>query len=346
MNEITYLRWREKAEIDALTEQMNRMLHRLYTSRVYVSAQVKLHYYNQLKQRYIVTKNAIVRQFATKIMEFEQQLLSLKLPPCDVLPIQIEENNSIAPPKKKYACLVGINYEGTSDSLRGCVNDVHDIESLLVNRFQYESSNIVKLTDSMATRDNILKAFTMLLKNSEQGSNLFFSFSGHGYYTKHLCRSDDTTDNETDGNDEIIICNDNSYIIDDEFRSLLQTHLKKDTSLFAIFDNCHSGTVLDLPYEYSALSVEQTGKKSMMSQVILVSGCCDDQVSMDALLDGKYSGALTHFFVKLFQDQNGSITYDEMMQLLTKNLKTNGFTQKPCLSSGIEIRPHCDFVHF
>ena len=83
-----------------------------------------------------------------------------------------------------------------------------------------------------------------LLINSKPGDLLVFGYSGHG------SNISDKNNDETDGRDELIIPLDLKQIVDDELKQLIQTYLKKDVTLFALFDSCFSGTMLDLKYQF------------------------------------------------------------------------------------------------
>lgn len=84
------------------------------------------------------------------------------------------------PAKRKFALLVGINqYPGKP--LSGCVTDVALQRELLVTRFGFEPANIVTLTDSQATRQNIETTFIHHLRDQVQPDDLVvFHFSGYG----------------------------------------------------------------------------------------------------------------------------------------------------------------------
>jgi hypothetical protein len=83
-----------------------------------------------------------------------------------------------------------------------------------------------------------------LLINSQEGDLLFLLYSGHGSYTL------DINNNELTGYDQVIIHCDLKFILDDELKQIIQTNLKKNVTLFAMFDSCFSGSVLDLKYQY------------------------------------------------------------------------------------------------
>ena len=90
---------------------------------------------------------------------------------------------------RKLALLVGINYPNNPNlnSLNGCVNDVDLQQELLINRFRFKQSDILRLTteestQKQPTRSNILTAFEEhLIKQAKPGDVVVFHFSGHGY---------------------------------------------------------------------------------------------------------------------------------------------------------------------
>jgi hypothetical protein len=90
---------------------------------------------------------------------------------------------------RKLALLVGINYPNNPNlnSLNGCVTDVDLQQQLLIHRFGFQQSDILRLTTNESaqkqpTRSNILTAFEEhLIKQAKPGDVVVFHFSGHGY---------------------------------------------------------------------------------------------------------------------------------------------------------------------
>ena len=102
------------------------------------------------------------------------------------------------------------------------------------------------------TRHNILRAMQWLVDGAEPNDSLFFHYSGHGGSTQ------DKNGDEEDGNDEVIYPIDYKeagHILDDEMHTILVNPLKSGVRLTCIFDSCHSGSALDLPYMYSTSGV-------------------------------------------------------------------------------------------
>ncbi|TQB76845.1 T-complex protein 1 subunit eta [Monascus purpureus] len=155
---------------------------------------------------------------------------------------------------KRKALLIGINYFGQKGQLRGCINDVKNVSAYLNQNFGYAREDMVILTDdqqnpmSQPTKANILRAMHWLVKDARPNDSLFFHYSGHGGQTP------DEDGDEEDGYDEVIYPVDfrqAGHITDDEMHRIMVNPLQPGVRLTAIFDSCHSGSALDLPYVYS-----------------------------------------------------------------------------------------------
>lgn len=241
-------------------------------------------------------------------------------------------SQSINIKNKKRALVVGINYIGTNYQLNGCINDAQNMQERCKN---IGIQNITLLTDNTPlkpTKAIILNEFKKLLMNSESGDLLVFFYSGHGSYTR------DTNNDENDGIDEMIVTLDLKAILDDEFRSIIQQYLKNGVTLFGLFDACHSGTVLDLKYQYyDSSNYDQFTINDKISETngnsIMISGCADNQTSMDSYFNEKWQGALTWSFLECLKESN-SITWRELIKNMRDKLKNSNYEQIPQLSSG------------
>lgn len=208
----------------------------------------------------------------------------------------------------KAALLIGINYFNSPNELSGCINDIECIKKVLLMRgYKY----FIVLTDSrdsrnddynIPTKDNILSNLSNLVNSLKPEDQLFIQFSGHG--TRVFDRNGD----ETDHQDECI-CAVDKNILDDELKSILSLAKCK---VRAIFDSCHSGTILDID--------------SSFDNIILLSGCRDAETSVDL----GTNGALTKFFIKNLK-KNSNISWINMQRKLQQDLKT--FGQAPQLSA-------------
>jgi len=153
----------------------------------------------------------------------------------------------------KRAVLIGINYVGQQGELSGCHNDVLNINDYLKDVHDFEDSNMTVLMDDGVhqdpTRENIMAAYTAIACDSQPGDVVFLHYSGHGGKLK-----DDDGDEE-DGYDETLIPLDYEQagqIRDDDLLKDVVLKFSRGVFITSIMDCCHSGTVLDLPYNFKA----------------------------------------------------------------------------------------------
>eukprot|EP01117_Protostelium_nocturnum_P005323 TRINITY_DN1938_c0_g1_i1.p1 TRINITY_DN1938_c0_g1~~TRINITY_DN1938_c0_g1_i1.p1 ORF type:complete len:462 (-),score=171.94 TRINITY_DN1938_c0_g1_i1:214-1599(-) len=276
---------------------------------------------------------------------------------------------------RRKALLVGINYKGSTAELRGCINDVRNVKAFLLEKgFVDSPQTMVVLTDDqmdrsrMPTRANMMAAMKWLVTGAASGDSLFFHFSGHGSQVR------DTNGDEDDGFDETILPVDfqsAGQIVDDEIHDTVVKAVPLGCRLTAVFDSCHSGTAMDLPYIYDAngmiegpggptmqppaqqrIDPLQMGLGMMMGglggpqalssllgggrmhkkqgrtsranaaqvisakatqgDVLMFSGCRDDQTSVDATIAGNATGAMSFAFMETIR-KFPSISYQQML---------------------------------
>ena len=313
-NRLAYLRQKYNADCARLYSNLSNIINSIQRARIA----------NRNKQQLIT--NAINQYYKdinalTTIFNQNKSAIEKYVPP------------SIVINGNKKALLIGINYTGTTDELYGCINDVESIkERITANGFK-DINVLTDLTAKKATRSNILLEFKNLLVNSKEGDLLFFSYSGHGSYT--LDRNKD----ETDGYDELIVSCELQGILDDELKSLIQTYLKPKVTLFAMFDSCFSGSVLDLKYQYlDSLDYEKYTENDTqldtLGSVFMISGCTDNQTSADAFINNKASGALTWSLLESLKEKKPNGNWRELIKTMRDKLKTSEFEQIPQFSSG------------
>lgn len=313
-NRLAYLRQKYNADCARLYSNLSNIINSIQRARIA----------NRNKQQLIT--NAINQYYKdinalTAIFNQNKSAIEKYVPP------------SIVINGNKKALLIGINYTGTTDELYGCINDVESIkERITANGFK-DINVLTDLTAKKATRSNILLEFKNLLVNSKEGDLLFFLYSGHGSYA--LDRNRD----EKDGYDELIVSCDLQGILDDELKSLIQTFLKPNVTLFAMFDSCFSGSVLDLKYQYlDSLDYEKYTENDKqldtLGNVFMISGCTDDQTSADAIINNKASGALTWSLLESLKEKELNCNWRELIKTMRDKLKTSEFEQIPQFSSG------------
>lgn len=247
----------------------------------------------------------------------------------------------------KKALLIGINYLQFSElngRLNGCINDTIHMRNYLMEKCGFQNDAIVILSEvsknKQPTKANIIQWMKWLVKDNTADSRLFLHYSGHGSYLR------DINGDETDKRDETICPLDYEtagFIVDDELRDILVEPLVKGAILTCVFDNCFSGTILDLRCNWKILKnghfdiYLDKHYKETTGQAILLSGCLDSQTSADAYEENKFQGAMTYSLLKSLEkakEKNKPLTYYRLMKYLTDFIRGKGYTQIPQLSTG------------
>merc|ERR1711982_151627 len=136
--------------------------------------------------------------------------------------------------------------------------------------------------------------------NACPGDVLFFHYSGHG------AQVPDKSGHEADGYNERICpvdFNKAGQIVDDELWGRLVYKLPNGARLTAIMDCCHSGTGLDLNFDYNLHSrrwKEDINPAHAQGDIVLFSGCEDSQTSADVMEKYQAGGAMTNAFLAAY----------------------------------------------
>ncbi|KAJ6540419.1 peptidase C14, caspase domain-containing protein [Mycena capillaripes] len=186
-----------------------------------------------------------------------------------------------------------------------------------------------------------------LVRDARPHDALFVHYSGHGGQTP------DKDGGEVDGWDEVIYPLDyqrSGHIVDDEMHDIMVKPLPSGCRLTAVFDSCHSGTVLDLPYMYDhhgrlkgrRISQRTRADTATVAEVISLSGCKDDQTTADTFEDGAAVGAASHAFVKAIEAHPYQ-SYREFLHNVRVILYPK-YSQKPQLGSSHPIDTSLKFI--
>ena len=256
----------------------------------------------------------------------------------------------------KKAVLIGINYRGTENALNGCINDITNINNFLVNNCLYSPSNIKVLTDDSdikPTCSNIKEQINWLVSNNVAGDTLIFYYSGHGSYIR------DRNRDESDGRDEVIVPIDydvSDFISDDWLFTNMVSKVPAKVVLWCFTDCCHSGTIIDLKYNYKSNCSLKRGKrvlnnlfissdwsdtfsfslersKDVLGKVYMFSGCRDNETSADAYINQTSQGAFTFCFLEFLNKNisnnrflSGTVKLRNVLKEINCRLDINGFT--------------------
>jgi hypothetical protein len=262
----------------------------------------------------------------------------------------------------KKALLIGINnYKNLPfyskelgrwmKNLKGPLNDIRVMKEALISRYDFRNEDIKTLTESDATRDNIIRTFEdWFIKGTKEGDLVFFYFSGHG------TQVDDQNGDEDDGKDEALCPYDvvprgaknvveAKLIIDDELGEMLRKLPKRDVII--VVDSCHSGSmtrnIRGVPISYfeetpasqarfihiqldeihvrgKTFSLDIPKQSDIPEGQIFISSAREDQISLEIALHEGFHGAMTSGLVEGMKGRKGS-TYRELFEYAKKVVK-------------------------
>lgn len=200
-------------------------------------------------------------------------------------------------------------YEGWDGQLAACEADAKDMLALAKKR-KFKSSKL--LLTKAATAVAVTNAILAAAKTLKAGDLFLLTYSGHGGQVN------DTNGDEKDRMDETWVCYDRQLVDDELFD--LWAKFKAGVRIFVLSDSCHSGTVTRaIPAFISGgprvrampLTVVRAvqsahaklyrdiqsahpaaEKAKVKASILLISGCMDNQLSLDGDRNGLFTGTL------------------------------------------------------
>lgn len=256
----------------------------------------------------------------------------------------------------KKAFCVGINdYPYDGSDLNGCVNDAKAWASVLIDHFDFASADAKVITDAEATKSAMVAGIKGLLTGARSGDVLVFTNSSHGTYIADASGDEPAYDEAICPYDTA-----DNLLTDDELRELF-SGLGAGVKLTIISDSCHSGTVtraaiaenlpglrtpddrrvrflnpalmgrsvLDNPWRARPKGRAKHPESKMKE--ILLAGCTDKEYSYDAMIGGKYHGAMTYHALQAMREAEYNLSYSQLHSRLGSLVDQAGYPQHPQL---------------
>ncbi|THW46680.1 metacaspase [Aureobasidium pullulans] len=223
--------------------------------------------------------------------------------------------------QRRKSLLIGINYTGSDNALKGCHEDVDNVAEFIKYRgYEDGPHDQIVLRDDLEddyypTGHNLLAAIDWLV--SEENTICFFHYSGHGG------QIDDPQGRHPSGLLDTIVPVDfeeNGQIDSDTLHQHLVSRLHPSSSLFLILDCCHSGSTLQLPFIYRSddggnaqqVDAEGIGKHLMKDAKHLITG--GFSFNKEAQTRDLYAGATSLFRSLKHRRQATGLEADEFTQ--------------------------------
>jgi hypothetical protein len=255
--------------------------------------------------------------------------------------------------QSKKALLIGINYLSIpANILKGCINDIENMQEVLIGGLQYNSSNIVMMRDDLSgnvvpTRQNILDHLNSLVSVSSSCSEIWIHYSGHGTQIPNISDQSVTIDASSHviyNMDQALVPVDYmtaGFITDKELFSIIK-NIK--CRAFLIFDCCHSASLCDLEWEFQYISNNNYNKKQYSNKVIsnpniyMISGCKDSQISLSVfdISLNEYVGVLTESLIHCLKTMKYTGSIMTLHENICTRILNKGYLQTPILSCTVE----------
>jgi hypothetical protein len=239
----------------------------------------------------------------------------------------------------EHAVLVGIDAYLAPNALRGCLNDIADLEHELVRARGFHSTSIQVLRDADATAGAIRSTLTEAVRRLRVHDRFVFWYSGHG---SQLVRGDATTD---------VICphdfafTPETSVTVEDFHAIF-SQIPAGVEAVWGSDSCHSGD-LDSARNVEARRFRRfAGPRppaptapprtfhdvsTRLAPIALIAACRSDQLSSEMRVDGRDCGVFTHYFLRAL-DRFGTAPLGDLVQHVDSALRAERYAQTPQLS--------------
>ena len=249
------------------------------------------------------------------------------------------KRNTPAPITSKFVFLGFAinNYQGSSNDLRGCINDIEDEIKKL--KRELPEFQCLKYFDSQVTTQFFVEEIQRVMSALPEDGRLYIKYSGHGTQIP--------TNIEASGYHEALYLY-NGPLIDDEIYKL-QKQTPLGMRVLAKFDSCFAGGMNEKafanPCYRKARFMQLQGVPLMHNPVnrlaktddgqrwIIYAGCGQEQTSADAMFNGRANGAFTFYDLQSYG--RGTAHLDELYAV-RKLLFNYSFPQLPELSGPYE----------
>lgn len=271
-----------------------------------------------------------------------------------------------------FALLVGINdYPPVSPpikSLKGCVNDVMQMDQLLQARLKQGGYLSRILTNAEATRQQVIDAFAEHLGQAQAGDEALFYFSGHG---SQEYAPQEMWEIEPDHFNETLVCYDSRLpqgldLADKELAALIRQVAEGGARITVILDCCHSGTATRALEWATERRAETDQRRRPLSSYlagatralepspahspenspvkqdegsgwyrlpsgehILMAACEAREKALEMKFEGIEGGVFSHFLQQALRQWQGSPTYRDLARHVYALTRTLAATQTP-----------------
>lgn len=200
-----------------------------------------------------------------------------------------------------FALVIGINAYQAWNRLQTAVNDASQLKQILTERYDFDETNVVLLTDAQATRSAILSHLRDFCGRLTDRDNLLIYFAGHG-------QVDDLTGDGYWIPVEGKLKDPSTWVDHAAIKNILTSDKVRLKNVVLIADSCYSGTLLRAGP--SLLSVEDSQYRekllrtaALRSRQVITSG------GLEPVTDGGRDGhsLFAYYLLKALKENSAEI---------------------------------------
>ncbi len=229
------------------------------------------------------------------------------------------------PVTAKWAVLVGIDkFAHIQGASTGCTGDVKNMSAFLTKEAGFQPDHVITLTDSGATKQNIMRTLADLSPRIKQGDLVLLSFSSHG------------TD-KTDSGENYIVTYDFDWndvggtgIRMQDLSSQIKSNIRSER-IVVLVDTCHSANSRKLTRPEDDLRGLLTGRGH-----IIVSSCLPDEEALPIVdsNNAPVAGLFTTCLIKGWRkDHMLKVAFQNAGQETAAEAQKKGHNQHPACYS-------------
>jgi len=269
--------------------------------------------------------------------------------------------------KNIFGLLIGIDLYPQNARLNGCVADSFDMEDYLRAAVPTDRLHLITLRNHEATKENITSAFLQHLSKAKENDTVVLHYAGHGSREQ----ADPAFWSVTpDRMNEVLVPVDaitpamtmNNPLADKELKWLIRQISKNNPHIAIILDCCNSGdgTRLIHSFKNRFTSAKQDSIRSFEQYVfkddieltqafelqqpvefksgkhILLAACRNSQTAKELKVNGSQRGIFTHSLTEALRNNNGNISYKDLMRLASIKVLNTVQDQVPQLEAVID----------
>jgi len=237
------------------------------------------------------------------------------------------------PLENTYVLSVGISRYKHLNNLKSPEKDAEDFSSVMKDHYFVPPENMFTLTNTAATKQNIVKFLDKFSAINNEQKDIIFYFSGHGKKIKDLNGDEDDNFDESICPYDFSETEAETYLIDDEIFRYINLLKENSRRVTFIFDTCYSGDAFKT-FAVNLFDADEfySNEKENMEGFCFFASSKAGETSSD-VYDELENSLFTHYLLSAFKGQaelngDGVLDSDEIYEFINNEMGTYSANKK------------------